>query len=266
MLIKSEIARSFMVDAFCAVGVPHDESVVVAESLLDASLAGYDSHGLTRLPLFVEAVENKLALPGVTLKNIKRSDSSAYIDCGRALGPVSAQKVLNLATEMARSQGVGCISCFNSNYLARLGGFVETPAREGYIAILMANDAGAFPATVPHGGTQPFFSTNPIAAGVPRPGREPIIIDISTSIVALGKLRILRNQGQSAPEGWLIDENANPITDPNTFFRKPMESALLPLGGIVGGHKGYGLSMLVDVLAGGLSGMGVVLESRERGA
>ena len=175
-LIKSEVAKKFLQDAFLAVGVPNDESAVMAESLLDANLCGYDSHGLIRFPTFIKAIEKGFVTPGAELKFIRKTEASAYIDCGSALGPVSARKVFEIASEMARAQGVGCISCCNSNYIARLGGFVEAPARKGFIAILMVNDAGAFPATAPYGSTQAFFSTNPLAAGIPRSDSAPIKI------------------------------------------------------------------------------------------
>jgi uncharacterized oxidoreductase len=108
----------------------------------------------------------------------------------------------------------------------------------------------------PWGGVQPFFSTNPIAAGIPREQGPPIVIDISTSVTSVGKLKTLANQEAEAPKGWLINGEGSPCTDPGTFFSQPQRSAILPLGGLLAGHKGFALNLLVDILAGALSGAG----------
>jgi uncharacterized oxidoreductase len=241
---------------FRKLGVPKEECDIVVDTLLEASLAGYDSHGVMRVPRYVRGLQRGEIQPGVAIKVLKESPACAHVDGGRGLGPVTATFGVRLASRKARQSGIGCVSIVNANDIARLGGYLKAPAEEGLIGIMMVNDAGGGPSVVPWGGVDPLLSTNPIAAGIPRREGPPIIIDISTSVVAFGKLKMYANRGRSVPEGWIVDREGNPCTDPNTFFASPKESALLPLGGALAGHKGFGLSLLVDVMAGALSGAG----------
>ncbi len=254
--LDSQVMRRLMVDILHRSNVPEDECGIIAETLLEASLSGYDSHGIMRIPKYVDAIRQGTMIPGARLTVLRETPASAHLDAGWGPGPVTATRALRLAGEKARQVGVGCVSTIHSNDIARLGSYLLEPAQNGLIALLMANDAGGGPSVVPWGGIQPFMSTNPLAAGIPRMGEAPIVIDVSTSIVAFGKLRIYANRGEPVPEGWLIDEQGASTTDPNTFFTDPQQSALLPLGGMLAGYKGFALGLLVDILAGALGGAG----------
>ena len=255
--VASDVLRRLMVDILQSLEVPATECEIIAEVLLEASLSGYDSHGIMRIPKYFDGIRQGTMVPGAKIELLNETAASAHLDAGWGLGPVTAIHAIRLASAKARRTGIGCVSTINSNDIARLGSYVLEPAQNGLICLLMVNDAGGGPSVVPWGGTQPFLSTNPLAAGIPRRGQSPIVIDVSTGMVAFGKLRMLANRGEPVPEGWLIDQKGALTTDPNTFFADPQESALLPLGGLLAGYKGFALGLLVDILAGGLGGAGL---------
>lgn len=242
---------------FHRLGVPEAECAIVVDTLMDASLSGYDGHGLLRIPMYAAGIRNGAMVPGAAMERLSETPASVHLDARHALGPVSATAAVELAVDMAKAVGVGCVSVVHGNDIARLGGYVQAPAEAGLIVLLMVNDAGGNPCVVPWGGTAPFLSTNPIAAGIPwRPG-QPIVVDMSTSIVAMGQLKMRAGHGESAPDGWLIDANGEAVFDPSAVLSLPRTAALLPLGGRDGGgYKGFALSLIVDLLAGGLSGAG----------
>ena len=128
----------------------------------------------------------------------------------------------------------------------------------GLMTLLLVNDAGGGACVAPFGSAAPFLSTNPLACGIPRaPGKPPLVIDISTSVVALGKIRMAANQGEAVPEGWLIDRAGKTTTEPGGFFDTPRSASLLPLGGAADGHKGFLLSLIIEAFAGALAGAGM---------
>jgi uncharacterized oxidoreductase len=254
--ISKESLCKLMKDIFLKLEVPKEECDIVVETLLEASLAGYDSHGVMRVPRYVAGLQKGEIVPGTPITVLNETPACAHVDGGRGLGPVTATFGVRMASRKARQSGIGCVSIVNANDIARLGGYLKAPAEEGLIGIVMVNDAGGGPSVAPWGGVDPLLSTNPMAAGIPRRQGPPIIIDISTSVVAFGKLRMYANRGRNVPEGWIVDREGNPCTDPNTFFTSPKESALMPLGGLLAGHKGFALGLLVDVMAGALGGAG----------
>ncbi len=254
--LESATVQALMQDILQRLDVPPDESAVVAGVLLEASLSGYDSHGIMRIPMYVHEIRQKTMLPGARVECIRETVSSAYLNAHKGLGPVAATEAVRLATQKAEQTGVGCVSIVNANDIARLGSYLLKPAEAGLVALIMVNDAGGGPNAAPWGGIDAFLSTNPLAAGIPWKKETPVIIDISTSVTSGGRLKMLVNREEPVPEGILIDGGGNPTLDLNTFFTDPKQSALLPLGGQVAGHKGFALSLLVDILAGALSGTG----------
>ena len=254
--LDHQVVRALMQDVLQGLEVPEDESALVADTLLEASLVGYDPHGIMRLPKYVDGIRKGTMLPGANIEIVRETSSCVYLDGGWALGPVTAWRAVHLASTKARQTGVGCVSTFRSNDIASLGSYVRPPALRGLIAILMVNDAGGGPVVVPWGGLEGFLSTNPIAAGIPRSQGPPIVIDLSTSVVSGGKVQQFANLGRPVPEGWIVDQSGCPATDPNTLYATPRQSALLPLGGMLAGYKGFALGLLVDILAGGLGGSG----------
>lgn len=249
--------RDLMSDIFLALDVAADDVRIVVDALLEASLSGYDAHGVMRVPRYAaELRQGKIAANGA-FSILRESAASAYVDAGRALGPITATRAIDLACEKAATAGIGCVSTKNSNDIGRLGSYLRQPALRGFITLLAVNDSGSFAAVAPHGGVERFFSTNPLAAGIPRGEQEPILIDISTSMTSVGKLRVASQRGETVPEGWLIDRQGEAVTEPSRYFDEPENVTLLPLGGMLAGYKGFALQLLVDVLAGALGGAGV---------
>ena len=254
--IDSQTLHAMMLDIFRGLGVPQPECAIVAESLLEASLAGYDSHGIMRVSMYTDDIRKGAMVPNARLEIVQQTPASVHLDAHFGLGPVAATEAVRLAAAKAEHAGVGCVGVANASDIGRLGGYVRKPAESGLVALMMVNDAGGGPWVAPWGSTQPFLSTNPIAAAIPWRDELPIVIDISTSVVAGGKLKMLANRDQNPPEGWLVDRQGDITTDLASFFTVPKQGALLPLGGLVAGHKGFALSLLVDILAGALGGSG----------
>lgn len=252
--LDCDTARQLLCDVMRRLNVPAGEIEIVSDTLMEASLSGHDTHGVGRILIYVKGIRRGTMVPGADVEIVRETESTLLLDGGGGLGPVTARQALDHASRKASKTGVGCVSTINSNDIARLGTHVMRPAEQGLIAILMANDAGAGPYVAPWGGTQPFLSTNPIAAGIPRATEDPIVIDISTSVAAAAKVYAAAHQEKPVPEGWLISENGSATTDAASWVKR--QSALLPLGGMVAGHKGFALALLVDVLAGALGGAG----------
>ncbi len=245
-----------MRDIFSRLKVSPEECEIVVETLLEASLSGYDSHGFMRLPLYVEGVRSGSIVPGARLETLSETPSVAHLDAHFGFGPVTAVEAIRQASAKASVTGIGCLSVVHCTDVARLGSYVISPALDRLVAVLMVNDAGGNPFVAPWGSVEPFLSTNPIAAGIPWKDEEPIVIDMSTSVAAGGKLKMLTAENKDAPDGWLIDADGRPTTEVAPAMESPPLSALLPLGSLIAGHKGFALSLLVDILAGGLSGAG----------
>ena len=254
-LEPGRVAR-IMARIFERLGLEGDERQVVVERLMEASLSGYHSHGVMRITMYTEGIRAGNMIPGASLDILGETVSTVHIDANKGMGPWTATEAMKRAVGKAEATGIGCASVFNANDVARLGSYVEGPARDGYVALLMTNDAGGNPCVAPWGATSPLMSTNPMAVGIPRESGDPILIDISTGVSSEGRVKMLRNRNQPVPEGWLIDGDGQPTTDPEAYFATPKRAALLPLGSLIAGHKGFALSILVDVLTGGLSGAG----------
>ena len=267
ILLPASIVRQAMHDIFGRLDVPHEERRVIVETLMEASLSGYHSHGIMRASTYVDGIRLGTMKPGAPLTVLKDTPVTRHLDANFGMGPVTATAAIQQATTKAASNGIGCVSVVHANDVARLGSYMQAPALAGYVSILLVNDAGGNPAVAPWGGVEPFLSTNPLAAGIPWKDDCPIVIDISTSVAAAGKLKTLHAQNREAPAGWLIDRDGNPTTDVRVAPSLLPIHALLPLGGFVAGHKGFALSMLVDICAGALSGAGCsagVVDDTER--
>jgi len=254
--LEAAFLTNYMHTFFARLDVAEDERTILVDTLMEASLAGYNSHGIMRLPMYAKGIRQGYIRLGAKIQVRQETAATAYVDGGWGLGPVTATAAMEMACQKATQVGIGCVSVVNSNDIARLGSYVIKPAQQGLVALLMVNDAGGGPCVVPWGGVQPFLSTNPLAAGIPWQGDQPMIIDVSTSVVSLGQLKTMNATEKTPPAGLLIDKAGQPTQDLAGFFAEAKESMLLPLGGLVAGHKGFALSLLVDILAGALSGAG----------
>ncbi len=233
-----------------AMGSPRENALIVGRHLVEAQLAGHDSHGLIRLPQYHAHVLEGKVKPGARVEIIRETPTTALLDGHYTWGQVTAMKAIELGISKAEENGIAALSLRNCYHVGRVGVYPLAAAERGFIAQVHCNGHGVC-RVAPWGGTEPRLATNPIAIAIPTRA-EPLLVDITTSVVAEGKVRVSRNAGREIPEGWVLDSEGRPTTDPADLYEG---GTLLPLGGREG-HKGYGLSIVVDLLGGALSGAG----------
>jgi len=246
--ITAEALRSFATNLFVAAKVPIDEATLVASSLVDSNLCGHESHGVVRVIEYLANLERGELRTDVELRVITRTASLLVCDGQFGFGQVQMRRLIELLEPMAREQGLACGTIRRCGHVGRLGEWVEQVARSNLAGLMSVNDNGVLMCVAPPGGVEPRLSTNPIALSVPT-ATEPLVLDISTSVVANGKVRVAAVAGRKCPDGWLLDPNGQPTNDPSARFRDP-PATILPMGG----YKGFGLGLLFDILIGGLSG------------
>ena len=176
------------------------------------------------------------------------------LDGNWGFGPVIATRAVELAIQKAQQTDISSVAVSRCNEVGRLGGYACLAADAEMIGLLMANDHGGGACVAPYGGVERRLSTNPIACAVPIDRHDPIVLDMSTSVVASGKIRVKQHRNEAVPKGWLIDAEGESTTDASDFYGV-LPAALLPFGGVAA-HKGFGLSVIVDILAGALTGAG----------
>jgi hydroxycarboxylate dehydrogenase B len=249
--IQAGELRSLARRLFEALQVPPEEAACVAESLVRADLAGHDSHGVIRIPQYAQAIRSALIQPGAPFEITQESPSLALIDGHRGLGQVVAQRAMALAMRKAKETKISSVGAYNLYHVGRLADYTRMAAEQDLVGIMTVNAGGASPLVAPFGGTAGRLGTNPISIAFPTGGSVPFVLDVATSVVAEGKVWAKRHRGEQTPEGWLIDHEGRPTTDPNVLYQEP-RGAILPLGGLAG-HKGFGLAMVVEILSGVLA-------------
>ena len=238
--------RTIALNALLAVGAYPDDAALVADSLIDGNLTGHDSHGVIRLPIYVEAGRSGQVTAPARASLVRRKGATATVDANRGYGQPAMWLATEQAIAIAKDLGVACAAVQRCYHIGRTAPYVEAIARQGLIGILMANCA---PAVAPFGGRGRVFGTNPIAWASPRAnGQEPLSHDIATAASAEGKLKVARAKGVPIPPGLIVDREGVPSIDPNDFYDG---GAILAFGG----HKGSGLSFLAQILGRGLAGM-----------
>ena len=237
---------------FRAMGVPADEAARVAASLVDANLCGHDSHGLIRVVQYIDAIRDGRTVPGAPFTVVKETAGVLVVDGGKGLGQVQAHRLLKRLIPRAQALGLAAGTLKHCGHIGRLGEYAEAAAKEKMAFIATVNNHGFGRGVAPPGGKEPRIGTNPLCLGAPTKG-EPVILDIGTSVVAEGKVRVLHNKGEKVPEGWLLDPSGQPTTDSGVLYREPRGS-LLPLGTPHQAYKGFGIGLLLDMFVGGLSG------------
>jgi uncharacterized oxidoreductase len=263
----------FARDLLAAAGASANEAALVAASLVESNLCGHDSHGVMRVLEYVEQMRLGELMPGAELAVRRETASIVVADANFGFGQVQCRRLIDRLLPKAREQGIACGTLTRCGHVGRLGEWVERVARQGLAGLMTVNDNGVLRCVAPPGGTEPRISTNPLAIGVPtacvtpteaerlaaeiprcaqNDNSEPLVLDISTSVVANGKVRVAHLAGRPCPDGWLLDAEGNSTTDPATRFADP-PGTILPLGGHQA-YKGFGLGLLLDILVGGLSG------------
>ena len=243
-------------------GVRPADADVVATELADANLVGHDSHGVIRLMQYVDYIQQGFARPDGRFEVLIDRPAFAIVDGHFQFGQVTATKALQLGLEKARAAGTATVVIRNCNHVGRLGSYGQKAAAEGFASMMCVNAPGPG-GVAPFGGIDRRLGTNPIMMAAPWRDRA-LVLDMTSSASAEGKLRVAFQKGEQVPAGWIIDCEGNATCDPATFYANPA-GALLPLGGALG-HKGFGLAVMIDLFGGILSGSGVCREDVPRGA
>jgi LDH2 family malate/lactate/ureidoglycolate dehydrogenase len=243
MRVPEQKLRDIAIEVLRRLGEAQANAELAAEAMVGADLRGVSTHGINLLRLVAQRVKaGMLALP-TAVATIREDAATAVLDGCNGLGQVAAGRAAGLSATKAEQAGLGMVVVRNTNNLGALGYFTaRTAAHGGTIAILMTNGN---PSVAPFGAADPYFGTNPISIAVPMDARA-LVLDMSSSVVARGKIRLAAMSGRSIPPGWACDETGEPTTD----ARRALKGSLLPLGG----PKGSGLAMMVDILSGVLSG------------
>ncbi|MEK9939858.1 MAG: Ldh family oxidoreductase [Methylotenera sp.] len=221
MHIQGSVLQDICVSILSQHDVPAGDAELVANTLVEANLRGYDSHGVIRLPLWVEGLTRGTikARPNIKIKTQKAA--SALVDGDYGLGPVVGEYVTKLAMDRAQEFGISAVSVQHASHLSMLSYYAEKAARKKLIAIIMTNTE---PAMAPHGGREKILGTNPICIAVPAEP-NPHILDISSSIVARGKLLVAKSKKESIPEAWALDKSGKPTTNPADALDGALRSA-----------------------------------------
>ncbi len=250
--LSPEAVRGLLRDLFARAGATREESDEVSRHLVDSNLQGHDSHGVIRAPWYLEKIEKKEIVCGAPIAVEQETPSSAVVDAHWGFGQPACRVAMTLAIEKAKKSVIACVTARNCNHVGRLGAYTSLASSQGLVGIGMANLHGTSHCVAPYGGIDRKLPTNPVSVAFPRGGVPDFLLDMTSSIVAEGKLKVKLNRGEPLPEGWAIDSEGRPATRPEQFYEAP-KGAILPLGGSVG-YKGTGLSLAVDALSGALSG------------
>lgn len=223
--------------------VPPRDAQVVADCLVKAELRGVSSHGLVRLPVYTRRVEAGVVKARPAIRMSVAGTSAALIDGDNGLGPVVASQAMEAALDLARAHGIGFVGVRHSNHFGAAAFYVEKAISDGCIGLAISN---APPNMAPFGGARRFLGTNPFAIGIPADREPPLIVDASASVAARGKIVMAAHKNERIPEGWAIDPDGFPTTDPE----QALAGAVLPFGG----PKGSAIAFVIDILSGVLTG------------
>jgi hydroxycarboxylate dehydrogenase B len=241
--------KAFVEAIFVAAGSKPVEAEIVALHLVDASLAGHDSHGVIRVSKYIDWLRAGHVRANRHARIATDRGALVIVDGDFGFGQVIGKEAMEIAAERVALHGMTTVAIRNSGHLGRIGAWPEMLAERGLASIHFVNTSGFGILVAPFGGADRRLSANPIAAGAPTRRGRPIILDIATSAIAEGKIQIARNKGERLPPDAVLDGHGRPTTDPKVFYGSP-PGAILPFGG----HKGSGLSIFCEILAGSLTG------------
>ena len=233
---------------FEAAGTPEEIAALMASSLVGANLAGHDSHGVIHIPTYVVGINEGRIVPDARPEVVSEGPGIVQLDGGWGFGQYAAHVCMDLAIKKAKQGQIALATIVRVGHIGLVGQWVEEAAQAGVIGMAgVSFGNGPFAAT-PYGGAGKVLSTNPLAIGMPLPGEAPFVSDFATTAVAEGKLRVAKAKGMPAPDGWLVDASGRPTNDVDEFYER---------GGMLqmfGGHKGYALSMAVELMSIALTG------------
>jgi uncharacterized oxidoreductase len=250
-VISADQLKTLGASIFAGLGAPEDDALLVADLLVDANLTGFDSHGMIRLPIYVRGIKMGAVKPGAEVRIVEETPSTAVIDGSWNFGQVVARYAMNVCIEKARNSVVGLVTARNSQHAGRLNTYAEMAMAQDMIGIASVNSASY---VAPFGGKSKQLGTNPLCFAIPAGEEPPMVLDMATSVWARGKIMVYLARGGELPEGIFMDPDGNPTTDPGWYTKG---GVLRNLGGEIAGYKGFGLSLLVEILTGALTEGGV---------
>jgi hydroxycarboxylate dehydrogenase B len=259
MLIKPDTLRRFVTEVFVSAGATEATASDVAHHLVEANLKGHDSHGVGMTPAYVRNIRVGHLHPNAHANVVRDSGAVLLVDGQFGFGQVVGREATDLAIERVRTTGVVCLGLRNAHHLGRIGAYGERCGRAGFVSVHFVNVVGHEPQVSPWGGRERRMTTNPFCCVVPRDGDEPVVLDMATSAIALGKVRVAHFKGTPIEDGALVDSQGEPTNDPSVMYREPF-GALGPFGK----HKGYGLALMCELLGGALAGEWTAQPARER--
>jgi LDH2 family malate/lactate/ureidoglycolate dehydrogenase len=236
--------EAFLARVFAALRVPADDARAVARLMAEADALGHDTHGAFRLRQYADRLRDGGCNPRPRIAIVSESQATALVDGDNGLGHLAMDFARDLAMRKARVAGIGWVGVRGGNHAGPAALYVRPQATDGMIGLCAA--VGSANHVPPYGGTDLLLGTNPIAIAAPSDGPDPFVLDMATTVAAMGKIKTLAQRGEKMPEGWMVGRDGRPLTDPS----KRDEGFLLPIGGA----KGYGLSLAIGLLAGALNG------------
>jgi L-2-hydroxycarboxylate dehydrogenase (NAD+) len=240
--------KAFIQEALTKLGLPASDAMTVAALMAQADLQGSDGHGVSRLPQYARRIKAGGFNVRPDIKVVREAPATALVNGDNGMGHLVMKRAAEIATEKARTTGIAWVNSQFSNHAGPASLYATMPLAHDMIGLYFAvGNANHLP---PWGGLDMLLSTNPIAAAIPAGEEKPIVLDMATTVAAYGKVKTKALRGETMPEGWMIDRQGKPLTDP----KRADEGMLLPLGGMEAGYKGYGLAMIIGLLAGTLGG------------
>jgi uncharacterized oxidoreductase len=249
--VKHGDLKELVAAIFAKSGSSAFEAERLAHYLVEANLAGHDSHGVIRVSYYVNYVRNGQVIPNQHASIVSEKGSVIVVEGGSGYGQIVAEEAMQMAIERCNRSGVCVLALRKCGHLGRIGDWPMMAARAGKVSLHFVNTSGFGLLVAPFGGIDRRLSANPIAVGIPVGGHEPVVLDISTCAIAEGKLKVARNKGDFVSSGCIVDADGRPTNDPRKFYADP-PGAILPFGG----HKGFGLGVVTEILAGALAGNG----------
>src|SRR5262252_5947744 len=235
-----------------AAGTPPDEADIVMRHSIDANLAGHDSHGIIQIPTYVDRIRAGHIVPGAPWTIVQESPTTTVVDGHWGFGYVVTERAMQLTIEKADKSNVAATTVFRQGHIGRLASYPLMAVQADMIGLITADSGRSAKQVTPFGGREARLGTNPLCIAVPSDLPGPLFVDMATSAVAAGKISLAVSRGEQVPLGWIVDRAGQSTSDPRQLSQG---GALLPLGGSEG-YKGSGLSAIVEILCGLLTGLG----------
>jgi|TARA_B100001964_G_C14262052_1_gene616239 uncharacterized oxidoreductase len=239
----------FVTKIFQKTGSNNQESFAIADHLVDSNLVGHDSHGVIRVSKYIEWLNKGNIKINQSINIIKEENNFVHIDGNFGYGQPIAKQSFDLGIKKAKENGHCLLAIKNLGHIGRVGAWAELTAKNNCVSILFVNTSGFGILMAPQGGTDRRLSANPISIGVPLKNNDYIVLDMATSSVSEGKIMVAKNKNIKLSEGLILDGYGKPTNDPEKFYKDPVGS-ILPFGG----HKGFALAFMIDILSGSLTG------------